>query len=120
MKKIALIVMLMVMAVFAGQTESGLVSITKNKYGTEMTFWPNTSIDAGHVYSVIMNDCDGFKSIEIKFMDGTVQYYSFDEEKMPSVTVKSEDRVLSWDSLTLPKFMKTWDSYMKYFKDFLG
>ena len=34
MKKIALIVMLVVMAVFAGQTDSGLVSITKNKYGT--------------------------------------------------------------------------------------
>lgn len=120
MKKIALIVMLVVMAVFAGQTESGLVSITKNKYGTEMTFWPNTSIDAGHVYSVVMYDCDGFKSIEVKFMDGTVQYYSFDEEKMPSVTTKSEDRVLSWESLTKPKFLKTWDSYMKYFKDFLG
>ena len=120
MKKIALIIMLVVMAVFAGQTESGIVNINKTKYGTEMTFWPNTSIDAGHVYSVIMNDCDSFKSIEVKFMDGTVQYYSFDEEKMPSVTTKSEDRVLSWESLTKPKFLKTWDSYMKYFKDHLG
>lgn len=120
MKKIALIVMLVVMAVFAGQTESGLVDIAKNKYGTELTFRPNTSVDAGHVYSVVMNGRDGFKSIEIKLMDGTVQYYSFDEEKMPSVTTKAEDRVLSWESLAKPKFLKTWDSCMKYLKDFPG
>lgn len=67
-----------------------------------------------------MNDRGGFKSIQIEFMDGTVQYYSFDEEKMPSVATKPEDRVLSWESLTKPKFLKTWDNYMKYFKDFLG
>jgi hypothetical protein len=117
MKKIALIVLLVVIAAFAGQTEAGIINVKETKYGTEMTFWPNKAIEAGHVYSVVMEDYEGFKSIEIKFMNGTVQTYVFDSEKIPSVTVKSEDRVLSWDSLTLPKFMKTWNSYMKYFKN---
>lgn len=120
MKKIIIAILLVAIAAFAAQSDNGIVNISKTKYGTEMTFWPNTSIDAGHVYSVIMNDCESFKSIEVKFMDGTIQYYSFDEDKIPSVTVKSEDRVLSWESLTKPKFLKTWDSYMKYFKQYLG
>ena len=120
MKKIIIAILLVAIAAFATQSDNGIVNISKTKYGTEMTFWPNTSIDAGHVYSVIMNDCESFKSIEVKFMDGTIQYYSFDEDKIPSVTVKSEDRVLSWESLTKPKFLKTWDSYMKYFKQYLG
>lgn len=117
MKKIVLIVMLVVIAAFAGQVDNGIVNINKTKYGTQMSFYPNTSIEAGHVYSVVMEDYEGFKSIEIKFMNGTVQSYVFDTEKVPSVTITSEDRVLSWESLTLPKFMKTWNQYMKYFKN---
>lgn len=120
MKKIIAAILLVALTVFAKQADNGIVNVTKNKYGMEMTFYPNTSIEAGHVYSVVMNDCDGFKSIEIKFMDGTIQYYSFDEEKMPSVTTKHEDSVLSWESLTKPKFMKTWNEYFKYFKDYIG
>ena len=121
MKKIIIFALLIAITAFASETDKGIVSVTKNKYGTEMSFWPNTSLEGiGHVYSIVLNDCEGFKSVEIKFMDGTVQYYSFDEEKMPSVTTKSEDRVLSWESLTLPKFMKTWNEYFKYFKDFIG
>ena len=121
MKKIIIFALLIVSIAFASQSDKGIVNITKNKYGTEMSFWPNTSFEGiGHVYSVVMNDCDGFKSVEIKFMDGTVQYYSFDEDKMPSVTVRLEDRVLSWESLTKPKFMKAWNSYMKFFKDYNG
>lgn len=120
MKKIIAAILLVALAVFAQQTDNGIVNVTKNKYGTEMSFYPNTSIEAGHVYSVIMNDCDGFKSIEIKFMDGRVQYYSFEDEKIPSVTTRVEDRVLSWESLTRPKFMKAWNEYFKYFKDYIG
>ena len=65
MKKIALIIMLIVIAAFAGQTEAGIVNVKETKYGTEMTFWPNKAIEAGHVYSVVMEDYEGFKSIEI-------------------------------------------------------
>lgn len=120
MKKIISIILMTVAICFAGQVSNGIINVEKNKYGTEMSFWPNQSLDGiGHVYSIVMNDCNGFKSMEIKFMDGTVQYYSFDEDKMPSVTVKSEDRVLSWESLSKPKFMKTWNNYMKFFKDYL-
>lgn len=120
MKKIIVAILLVALAVFAQQTDNGIVNVTKNKYGTEMSFYPNMSIEAGHVYSVIMNDCDGFKSIEIKYMDGRVQYYSFEDEKIPSVTTRVEDRVLSWESLTRPKFMKAWNEYFKYFKDYIG
>lgn len=120
MKKIIVAILLVALTAFAQQTDNGIVNVTKNKYGTEMSFYPNTSIEAGHVYSVIMNDCDGFKSIEIKFMDGRVQYYSFEDEKIPSVTTRVEDRVLSWESLTKPKFMKTWNEYFKFFKDYIG
>ena len=121
MKKIIIAILMVVAIAFASETDNGIVNVTKNKYGTEMTFWPNTSLDGiGHVYSIIMNDCYGFKSVEVKFMDGTIQYYSFDEEKMPSVTTKHEDRVLSWESLTKPKFMKTWNNYYKFFKDHIG
>lgn len=120
MKKIIVAILFVALAVFAQQTDNGIVNVTKNKYGTEMSFYPNTSIEAGHVYSVIMNDCDGFKSIEIKYMDGRVQYYSFEDEKIPSVTTRVEDRVLSWESLTKPKFMKTWNEYFKFFKDYIG
>lgn len=120
MKKIIVAILLVTLAAFAQQADNGIVNVTKNKYGTEMSFYPNTSIEAGHVYSVIMNDCDGFKSIEIKYMDGRVQYYSFEDEKIPSVTTRVEDRVLSWESLTKPKFMKAWNEYFKYFKDYIG
>jgi hypothetical protein len=121
MKKIIIAILMVVAIAFASETDNGIVNVTKNKYGTEMTFYPNTSLDGiGHVYSIIMNDCYGFKSVEVKFMDGTVQYYSFDEEKMPSVTTKHEDRVLSWESLTKPKFMKAWNNYYKFFKDHIG
>lgn len=118
MKKIIIFALLIAITAFASETNKGIVSVTKNKYGTEMSFWPNTSLEGiGHVYSIVLNDCEGFKSVEIKFMDGTVQYYSFDEEKMPSVTTKSEDRVLSWESLTRPKFMKEWNRYLSFFKN---
>lgn len=120
MKKIIVAILLVALTAFAQQADNGIVNVTKNKYGTEMSFYPNTSIEAGHVYSVIMNDCDGFKSIEIKYMDGRVQYYSFEDEKIPSVTTRVEDRVLSWESLTKPKFMKAWNEYFKYFKDYIG
>ena len=121
MKKIIIAILIVVAIAFASESDNGIVNINKTKYGTEMTFWPNTSLDGiGHVYSIIMNDCYGFKSVEVKFMDGTVQYYSFDEEKMPSVTTRQEDRVLSWESLTKPKFMKTWNNYYKFFKDYIG
>lgn len=121
MKKIISIILMTVAICFAGQVSNGIINIEKNKYGTEMSFWPNQSLDGfGHVYSIIVNDCNGFKSMEIKFMDGTVQYYSFDKDKMPSVTVKSEDGVLSWESLSKPKFMKTWNNIMKYFKEHIG
>ena len=108
MKKIIIAILMVVAIAFASEVNNGIVNVTKNKYGTEMTFWPNTSLDGiGHVYSIIMNDCYGFKSVEVKFMDGTIQYYSFDEEKMPSVTTQHEDRVLSCESRTTPKLMKT-------------
>lgn len=118
MKKLIIFALLIASIAFASESDKGIVNITKNKYGTEMSFWPNTSLDGiGHVYSIVLNDCDGFKSVEIKFMDGTVQYYSFDEDKMPSVTTKSEDRVLSWESLSKPKFMKEWNRYLAFFKN---
>lgn len=121
MKKIIFTILMIVAIAFASETDNGIVNVTKNKYGTEMSFYPNTSLKGiGHVYSIVMNDCSGFKSIEIKYMNGTVQSYSFDEEKMPSVTITQEDRVLSWESLTKPKFMKTWNEYFKFFKEYVG
>ena len=97
MKKIIIFALLIAITAFASETDKGIVNITKNKYGTEMSFWPNTSLEGiGHVYSIVMNDCEGFR---------------------PSVTTKSEDRVLSWESLTKPKFLKEWNRYLSFFKN---
>lgn len=121
MKKTILAILLF--AVFAlaenFNTDKGLVTVSKNKYGTEYVLRPSAPLAGlGDVKRIEMNECSDFKTIIITYNDGTVQQYSSDGDKMPTMTIQRDDRFISWENISANKFAKAWRTYSKIFQGY--
>lgn len=121
MKKTILAILLFAVLALAENfnTEKGLVTVSKNKYGMEYVFRPSAPLAGlGDVKRIEMNECSDFKNIIITYNDGTIQQYSADGDKMPTMTIQRDDRFISWENISANKFAKAWRTYSKIFQGY--
>ncbi len=121
MKKTILAILLFAVLALAENfnTEKGLVTVSKNKYGTEYVLRPSAPLAGlGDVKRIEMNECSDFKNIIITYNDGTIQQYSADGDKMPTMTIQRDDRFISWENISANKFAKAWRTYSKIFQGY--
>lgn len=121
MKKTILAILLFAVLALAENfnTDKGLVTVSKNKYGMEYVFRPSAPLAGlGDVKRIEMNECSDFKNIIITYNDGTIQQYSADGDKMPTMTIQRDDRFISWENISANKFAKAWRTYSKIFQGY--
>lgn len=121
MKKTILAILLFAVLALAENfnTDKGLVTVSKNKYGMEYVFRPSAPLAGlGDVKRIEMNECSDFKNIIITYNDGTIQQYSADGDKKPTMTIQRDDRFISWENISANKFAKAWRTYSKIFQGY--
>ena len=121
MKKTILAILLFAVLALAENfnTDTGLVTGSQNKYGTDYVLRPSAPLAGlGDVKRIEMNECSDFKNIIITYNDGTIQQYSADGDKMPTMTIQRDDRFISWENISANKFAKAWRTYSKIFQGY--